>query len=54
MSKHRQTLLLNLIWTLRDMRIGKAERKESEIIDMTGLDVHQPNTPRKLTHLLEK
>ncbi len=33
--RQRPTLLRKLIWTLRRIRIGKAERKKSEIMDMT-------------------
>lgn len=53
-SKHRPTLLRKLIWTLRSIRIGKAERKKSEMIDITRSDKYKPAGPRRMTHLLEK
>ena len=36
MRRQRPTLLRKLIWTLRRMRMGKAERKKSEIVDITA------------------
>ena len=36
MRKQRPSLERGEIWTLRRMRMGKAERKKSERMDMTG------------------
>ena len=36
MRAQRPSLLRKDIWTLRRIRMGKAERKKSEMIDMTG------------------
>ena len=36
MRRQRPILLRRSIWTLRRMRIGKAERKKSEIMDTTA------------------
>jgi len=33
--RHRPILLRKSIWTLRKMIMGKAERKKSEIVDIT-------------------
>ena len=36
MRVQRPSLLRKDIWTLRRIRMGKAERKKSEMMDMTG------------------
>ena len=39
MRAQRPSLLRKEIWTLRRIRMGKAERKKSEMMDITGVFV---------------
>ena len=39
MRAQRPSLLRKEIWTLRRIKMGKVERKKSEMMDMTGLSV---------------
>ena len=39
MRAQRPSLLRKEIWTLRRIRMGKVERKKSEMMDMTGFSI---------------
>ena len=54
MRRHSPSLLRRLIWTLRRIRIGKAERKKSEMADMTVKYEFVYWRPQRYTYELER